>query len=127
MTFLNKKYYYVFDKHDGHIVKEVISKENIKKFFEDYPEYCRLRGDRLLGWPDWVYDADHIFENADFGLGTNDLSIVINDVGRNFYFMNIPYSQILSYLTAEAQALVEGMGEAVSSTNAPRRPSQETR
>ena len=127
MTFLNKKYYYVFDKHDGHIVKEVISKENIKKFFEDYPEYCRLRGDRLLGWPDWVYDAEHIFENTDFGLGTNDLSIVINDVGRNFYFMNIPYSQILSYLTAEAQALVEGMGEAVSSTNAPRRPSQETR
>lgn len=25
----SRKYYYVFDKHDGHIVKEIISKENI--------------------------------------------------------------------------------------------------
>ena len=33
--------------------------------------------------------------------------------------MKIPYSQILSYLTPEAQALVEGMGEVVFPTDAP--------
>lgn len=115
----SRKYYYVFDKHDGHIVKEIISKENIKQFFEDYPEHRGLRGDWLLGWPDWEYDAEHIFENTDFGLCSDHLTIVIGDVGRNFYLMKIPYSQILSYLTPEAQALVEGMSEVVFPTDAP--------
>ena len=115
----SRKYYYVFDKHDGHIVKEIISKENVKQFFEDYPEHCGLRGDWLLGWPDWEYDVDHVFENTDFGLCSDHLSIVITGVGKHYYLMKIPYSQILSYLTTEAQALVEGMGEVVFPTDAP--------
>ncbi len=115
----SRKFYYVFDKNDGHIVKEIISKENIKQFFEDYPEHCGLRGDWLLGWPDWEYDADYIFENTDFGLCSDHLSIVITGVGNHYYRMRIPYSQILSYLTPEAQALVEGMGEVVFPTDVP--------
>lgn len=115
----SRKYYYVFDKHDGHIVKEIISKENIKQFFEDYPEHGGLRGDWLWGWPDWEYDADHIFENTDFGLCSDYQSIVITGVGNHYYRMRIPYSQILSYLTPEARALVEGMGEVVFPTDVP--------
>jgi len=115
----SRRYYYVFDKHDGHMVKELISKEKIKQFFEDYPEHGGLRGDWLLGWPDWEYDAEHIFENTDFGLCSDFLSIVITGVGNHYYRMRIPYSQILSYLTPEAQALVEGMGEVVFPTDTP--------
>ena len=115
----SRKYYYVFNKHDGHIVKEVISKEKLEKFFEDYPEHRGLRGDWLWGWPDWEYDAEHIFENTDFGLGPDHLSIVITGVGNHYYLMEIPYNQILSYFTPEAQALVEGIGEVVCPMDAP--------
>lgn len=99
----SKKYYYVFDKYDGHIVKEVISKENLKQFFEDYPEQRKLQGDR----PDWEYDEEHSFMNTDFGLGSDHLSIVITGLGNHYCLMEIPYSQILSYLTPEARALVK--------------------
>lgn len=109
----SEKCYYTFNKKDGHKVQEVINHEDITRFFEDYPEYRRLQGDIMLGWPDWEYSRNHIFEQTDFGLGHDGLLMVISDVGNHFYVMKVPYGPILSYLSKEAQELVEGMGDIV--------------
>lgn len=105
----SEKCYYTFNKEDGHKVPEVISRNDIKRFFEDYPQYQRLQGDLMLGWPNWEYSCGHIFEPTDFGLGVDGLLIVISDVSNHFYGMEVPYRLIFSYLSKEAQALVEGM------------------
>lgn len=35
----SEKYFYTFDKCDGHLVKDIISHEDLVRFFKDYPEY----------------------------------------------------------------------------------------
>ena len=112
----SEKYYHTFDKKDGHRVREIISRESIAEFFNDYPEYQRLRGDIMLGWPDWEYSSHHVFESTDFGLGADSLLISISDVGNHFATLKIPYRQILSYLSQEAQALVEERGDMPTSS-----------
>lgn len=115
----SEKYYYTFHKHDGHQIKEIISHERLLQFFEDYPEHCGLRGDPWMGWPDWEFTQEHEFIDSDFGLCHDHLSLVISGVGNHYLLMNIPYGQILSYLSLEAQALVEGMGEVIYPTDEP--------
>lgn len=115
----SRKYYYVFDKSDGHIVKEIISGEKLRLFCKDYHSTHSPQEDGFLNLPEWENDEEHIFENTDFGLGADHLSIVVSDVGNHYDLVEIPYSLILSYLTPEAQTLVKMIGEVASSKDMP--------
>ena len=46
----SEKYYYTFDKNNGHQVKEIISQDNLVRFFKDYPEYNSIDDDSWFGW-----------------------------------------------------------------------------
>lgn len=115
----SEKYYYTFDKHDGHQIKEIICRDHLMQFFYDYPEHRGLRGDPWMGWPDWEFTQEHEFTGTDYGLCHDHLSLVISGVGNHYLLMNIPYDQILSYLSPETQVLVEGIGEVIYPTDEP--------
>lgn len=45
----SEKHFFTFDKSDGHLVKELISRESLVRFFSDYSEYNHLKVNPLLG------------------------------------------------------------------------------
>lgn len=101
----SEKYYNVFDKGDGHQVNEIISADNLEHFFEDYPEYATIENYA------WKYDPESEYDIFGYGLLEDHFTLVIHS-GYNHYFTNeFPYSQIFSYLSPEAQALIEQKGE----------------
>lgn len=106
-----EKYYYTFDKSDGHHVKDIISRGNLDRFFKDYPEYTTIGADAWYGTPAWIYDSDSGFGDSAYGLLNSHFSLVIVDCGNQFLFAGFPYSQIFSYLFPEAQDLIEQDGE----------------
>ena len=103
----SEKYYYTFDKSDGHLVKDVISRDNLECFFKDYPEYNAIAADHWSGYPGWKYSSEDVFENTSFALLDDHFSLVIADVGNHYLLADFPYSQIFSYLSPEVQALIE--------------------
>ena len=107
----SEKYYYTFNKNDGHQVKEIISRDNLDRFFKDYPEYSTIGADAWSGTPAWKYYSESGFNNSNYGLLNDHFSLVIADCGNHFFFAGFPYSQIFSYLSPEAQSLVEQDGE----------------
>lgn len=105
----SEKYYFTFDKSDGHQVRSIISFENLAKFFKDYPEYNSI---------DWVNpwfgtEGGQLFypedgaDNYEYGLLDDHFSLSIEGYGSHYLLLGIPYGQIFSYLSPEAQALVE--------------------
>lgn len=96
----SEKYYYTFDKHDGHQVEEIISKENLSRFFKDYPEYAS-ENDYL-----WKYSPENDYDNSCYGLLDDHFSLVIMGWYNHYFSVDVPYSQIFSYLSSEAQELV---------------------
>ena len=102
----SEKCYYTFDKTDGHLVREIITHQNLVRFFEDHPEYKTLKEDPWTGMPGWEFSADYEFENSMYGLLGDHFTLVINEVVNHYLLQEIPYSEISSYLTPEAQALV---------------------
>lgn len=51
----SEKYFYTFDKRDGHQVTDIISHENLVKFFKDYPEYTSIDDDPWFGRAGWKF------------------------------------------------------------------------
>ena len=96
----SEKYYYTFDKHDGHQVEEIISKENLSRFFKDYPEYAS-ENDYL-----WKYSPENDYDNSCYGLLDDHFSLVIMGWYNHYFSVDVPYSQIFSYLSPEAQELI---------------------
>ncbi len=96
----SEKYYYTFDKRDGHQVKEIISHENIVRFFKDYPEYAKQ--DDFA----WEFRPEQDYFESFYGLLNDHFSLVIIGWYNHFFTIDIPYSQIFSYLSPEAQAVV---------------------
>lgn len=102
----SEKCFYTFDKRDGHQVSNIISHEDLAQFFEDYPEYASIDDDPWFGRAGWkFYPEDD--RKYDYGLLDDHFSLVIQGCGNHFLLLSFPYSQIFSYLSPEAQALVE--------------------
>ena len=98
----SEKYYFTFDKRDGHQVREIISQDNLFRFFEDYPEYKTL-------WSDtsgWAFLPESSFDNRCYGLLDDHFSLVVMGPSDNFLSVGYPYGQIFSYLSREAQELL---------------------
>ncbi len=102
-----KKSFYIFDKSDGHLLRDIISHENLERFFKDHPEYCTIDSDPWLGRNGWHFSSDDNAYKYDYGLLNDHFSLVIEGADPNFLHLDIPYSQIISYLSAEAQKLIE--------------------
>jgi len=107
----SEKHFYTFDKKDGHQVKEVISHDNLVRFFEDYPEYSTIGADPWSGEPEWRFYPEYEFHNSHYGLMDDLFFLSIDGVGNHYQLTGFPYSQIFSYLSPEVQALVEQEGE----------------
>lgn len=107
----SQKYYYTFDKSDGHQVREVISHDNLIRFFEDYPEYNTIGADAWSGMPGWQFSQENHFDNTCCGLLDSCFILAIPNYGNHFLLADFPYSQVFSYLTPEAQKLVERTNE----------------
>lgn len=107
----SEKLFYSFDKKDGHQIKEIISHDNLVRFFEDYPEYNSIGADPWTGEPCWKFYPNEDFLNSRYGLMDDHFVLSIYGDGRNYMLATFPYSQIFSYLSHEAQTLIELTGE----------------
>ena len=103
----SEKYYYTFDKSDGHQVSKIISRDNLDRFFKDYPEYTSIDDDPWFGRAGWHYYPDDGFHSYDYGLLDDHFSLAIQCCGNHYLLLSFPYGQIFSYLSPEAQALLE--------------------
>ena len=101
------KHFYTFDKRDGHQVKEIIDYNNLVRFFSDYPEYTSIDDDPWFGRAGWQYSPADDSHKYDYGLLDDHFSLAIQGCGNHFILLCFPYGQIFSYLSPEAQALVE--------------------
>ena len=107
----SEKYYYTFDKSDGHQIKEIISHNNLVRFFEDYPEYNTIEADPWAGASGWKFFPEDEYVRYNYGLLDDHFSFVIRGFGNHYLLLDFPYGQIFSYLSSEAQALVERTGK----------------
>ena len=101
----SEKYFFTFDKRDGHQLKEIISHKDLVRFFEDYPEYAAHEG--YL----WKFSPEGEYDDSYYGLLEDHFSLVINGWYNHYFYVDVPYSQIFSYLSPEAQALVQRNSE----------------
>lgn len=102
----SEKSFYTFDKRDGHQVRDIISNENLVRFFEDYPEYNTIGANPWSGYPGWKFSPEDGFDNSCEGLLDDCFTLVISGRGNHYILTDFPYSQIFSYLSPDAQALV---------------------
>lgn len=107
----SEKEFYTFDKKDGHRIKEIISHDNLVRFFEDYPEYNSIGADPWTGEPGWKYYPNEDFRDSRYGLMDDRFVLSIYGDGRNYLLADFPYNHIYSYLSPEAQSLVKQVGE----------------
>ena len=101
----SEKYFYTFDKQNGHQIKEIISNKNLARFFEDYPEYATQEG--YL----WKFSPESEYNDICYGLLEDHFSLVVIGWYNHYFSVDVPYSQIFSYLSPEAQELVEEMSD----------------
>lgn len=101
----SEKSFYTFDKRDGHQLQEIISHENLVRFFEDYPEYAGK--EEFL----WKYTPESDYDTSCYGLLDDHFSLIIIGWYNHYFSVDVPYSQIFSYLSPEAQAMVERKSE----------------
>ena len=102
----SEKYFYTFDKRDGHLVRNIISHENLVRFFKDYPEYTSIDDDPWFGRAGWQFMQEDA-QRYDYGLLDDHFSLAIQGCGNHYLLPCFPYGQIFSYFSPEAQALVE--------------------
>lgn len=107
----SEKHFYTFDKRDGHQIKDIISHDNLVRFFADYPEYDTIAPDPWTGEPEWKFYPDYEFLNSHYGLMDDCFFLTILGTGNHYLLTDFPYSQIFSYLSPEVQALLEKEGE----------------
>lgn len=103
----SEKHFYTFDKSDGHLVNKIISREDLARFFDDYPEYNSIGDDPWFGRPGWLFSPEDAADKYDFGLLDDHFSLAIHGCGNHYLLLNFPYGQIFSYLSPEAQALIK--------------------
>ena len=100
----SEKYYYTFDKKDGHQVGDIINHENLVRFFEEHPECATIEESEEN--PGWTFDAEDEFENTQFGLLSDNFILVVVGVGNHYMTKEIPYSLIGTYLSPEVQTMM---------------------
>lgn len=103
----SEKQFYTFYKSDGRQVTEIISNDNLVRFFTDYPEYTSIEDDPWFGRAGWQFFPEDNADRYDFGLLDDHFALAIQGCGNHYLLLSFPYSQIFSYLSPEAQALVE--------------------
>lgn len=103
----SEKYFFTFDKSDGHQVKEIVSLDNLARFFNDYPEYNAIDDDPWFGRAGWQFSPDDDADKYNCGLLDDHFSVAIQGCGNHYLLLCFPYGQIFSYLSPEAQALVK--------------------
>ena len=103
----SEKYYYTFDKSDGHQVRDIISHEDLVQFFKDYPEYTTIDPDPWWGTSGWKFFPENDYVDYNYGLLNDHFSLAIHGYGNHYILADFPYSQIFSYLSPEVQTLLE--------------------
>jgi len=94
------KYYYTFDKSDGHLIKEIISHDNLVRFLKDYPEYAANEEFS------WEFNPDNDYINSCYGLLGDCFSLVVLGAYNHYFSVEIPLNRIFSYLSPEVQILL---------------------
>lgn len=103
----SQKYYYTFDKRNGHQIQEIINHDNFVRFLGDHPEYATIQADAWSGTPRWKFYPDDEITEYYYGLLDDHFSLVIKGVGNHYLIVDIPYNKISSYLSPEVQELVK--------------------
>lgn len=103
----SEKFFYIFDKSDGHQVKEIVSRDNLWRFFHDYPEYNAVGDDLWFGRAGWQFSPEDDMDKYSFGLLDDHFSVAIQGCGNHYLLLGFPYGQVFSYLSTKAQTLVE--------------------
>ncbi len=102
----SEKFFFSFAKRDGHLVREIISHENLVHFYEDYPEYKTVGNEPWTDSPEWENPPNIISGKSIFGLLEDHFTHVTMGPAENPILLNYPYGQIYSYLPHEVQGLV---------------------
>ena len=84
-------YCYTFSKQDGHRLREIISHENLDKFFDEHKEHR------------WLSNSVKEIKQDIFGLIEDTLLFVNNGLAFGFYLNEFGYSEILPYLSEDAK------------------------
>lgn len=103
----SEKYYFTFDKKDGHVIQGLITHDSLVRFFEENPELGVIENDAWAGMPGWTFSPDLEFENTSFGLLDDRMSLVVTGVGNHYGLIGVPYDKVNTYLSSEAQALLK--------------------
>lgn len=103
----SEKYYFTFDKSDGHQVRGIISHENLVSFFKDHPEYSSIDDAPQSGTTVWQFFPVDDDSNYEYGLLDDHFTFAIHGSGNHYLPLSVPYDHIFSYLSPEAQALVK--------------------
>ena len=114
---ISEKHFYTFDNNDGHQVRNIISCENLVRFFKDYPEYSSIDDDPWFGRAGWQFFIEDGAQRYDYGLLDDHFSHAIHGWGNSYLLLSFPYGQVFSYLSPEVLTLVERHEE-----NEPRLP-----
>lgn len=100
-------YCYTFSTKDGHRVKDIMNWQDIKRFIDDHPNVRHPYGQ-------WQLESDgkanEEWNLYDVGLLYNGLLLVNEDHANHYVIGTIPYKEILTYLSKDAQNLVKNMG-----------------
>lgn len=107
----SQKYYYTFDKSDGHQIKDIISHDNLVRFFTDYPEYSTFGEVAWSSTPEWKFSPEEGFDDSSFGLLDDRFFLVVSGYCNGYLLIDFPYSHIISYLSPEVQTLVEQLSK----------------
>jgi len=99
----SEMYCYTFSKQDGHILRDVISDENLDKFFDEHKA-------RKKSEFEWEYDSTMEINQEFFGLLEDSLLFVVNNINHLTVLARYGYSEILPYLSEESRLLISQKG-----------------
>lgn len=88
--------FFTFRKRDGHLIRKIATTENLKRFVKDYPDYSEaINFENYVSFYGLTEDGMLYGYYLPFGPYSGAPEII-----------TIPYSEIDSYLTKEAQELI---------------------
>lgn len=103
-------YCYTFSAKDGRRVKDIMNWQDIRRFIDDHPNAEHPYGQ-------WQLESDgkdmKEWNLYDVGLLYNGLLLVNEDQANHYVIGTIPYKEILTYLSKDAQNLVKNMGASI--------------
>ena len=103
-------YCYTFSTKDGRRVKDIMNWQDIKRFIDDHPNAEHP-------FDQWQLESDgkanEEWNLYDVGLLCNGLLLVNEDQANHYVIGTIPYKEILTYLSKDAQNLVKNMGASI--------------